>query len=85
MLNNRIVGSAGLIGGGLSILGAVAYLFKVASDPTELIGLYEAAMTHSDPSGAVAKLAGASIAVVGAFTVSLVAAYVGKPGKSFTG
>jgi hypothetical protein len=78
-LNTRIVGNVGLVGGGLSIIGSVTFFFKVLSDPTELVGLYEAAIAHSDPTHCVARLAGAGIAVIGAFTVSLVAAYVGRP------
>jgi hypothetical protein len=78
-LNNRIIANAGLAGGGLSIVAAIAYFFKVLSDPNELIALYEAARTHADPTGAIARVAGAGVAIVGALTVSIVAAYVGRP------
>lgn len=84
-LNIKPVANAGLIGGGLTIVASVAYFFKVLSDPNELIYLYEAAKTHSDPHGAIAKIAGAAVAIVGASIVSLVAAYVGKPAKPFSG
>jgi hypothetical protein len=78
-LNTPIVANTGLIGGGISIVAAVAYFFKVLSDSNELIWLYEATKTHTDPNGALAKLAGAAIAVVGTTVVSLVAAYLGRP------
>ena len=60
-------------------LQASTFLFKTLSDPNELVALYVAAHTHTDPTHAVANLAGAGIAVVGAFAVSLLAAYLGRP------
>lgn len=83
-LNIKPVATAGLVGGGITIVAATAYFFKVLSDPREIIELYEAVETHSDPNGAIARLVGAAIAVIGALTVSYVAAYVGKPAKPFT-
>lgn len=78
-LNTRFVANSGLIGGGLTIIAAVAYFFNVLKDPTELVNLYVAIKTHGDPNGAIAKLVGAAIGVVGALTVALLAAYFGKP------
>lgn len=78
-LNNKPVANAGLAMG-LGIVSTAVYgLFRIVSDPDELIALYEAAHTHSDPTHAVAKLAGAGLGVVGATIIALLAAYQGKP------
>lgn len=78
-LNTRAVANTGLAIGGAAIGAAVTGLFKILSDPDELVALYEAAHTHTDPSRAVAKLAGAGIAVVGALVLALLASYQGRP------
>lgn len=78
-LNTPLVANTGLAAGSISICGAMWGLFRIASDPDELVALYEAAHTHTDPTHAVAKLVGAGILVVGALVVSLVASYLGRP------
>lgn len=78
-LNTTTVANSGLVVGTAAILTALAGLFKVVSDPDELVALYLAFQTRSDPTHALAKLVGAGVAVVGALAVALVAAYLGKP------
>lgn len=78
-LNTPAVANAGLAIGSTAVIAAIGYFFKVLSDPDELVGLYEAAKTHTDPHGAIARIAGAAIAIVGALVVGGLMAYQGKP------
>jgi hypothetical protein len=86
-LNTNGVAVTGLsLGFGSLLVGVIASVksfFAILSSPPELQALYIASKTHHDPSGAVASLVGASIAVVGSFTMlfiaSLLLAYFGRP------
>ena len=79
-LTGVALGMTSIIGG---VLAAVRGFFAVAADPKELIALYQVASTHRDPTGALAQLIGAFIAVLGAFALLMVAslllAYYGRP------
>jgi hypothetical protein len=86
-LNTNGVAVTGLsIGFGSILLGVIASVrafFAILSSPAELESLYVASKTHHDPSGAVASLVGAGIAVIGSFALlfiaSLLLAYFGRP------
>lgn len=78
-LNTGLVANGGLVVGVAAIGTAIGGFFRVASDPDELVALYEVTQTHTDPTHALARIAGAGIGVVGAVVLSLVMTYLGRP------
>lgn len=84
-LNTHRVGFAGLVMGGASIIAALASLIHLLSTPSYLFALYWAIIHGSTRSltnpdiMAFCELAACVIALVGAFVISLLAAYFGMP------
>jgi hypothetical protein len=92
-LNTQAVGKGGLWGGAvLLILSAVGAWFTLLTNPTYLLALYAAivntqavargvqgATVSADNMTAIAQFAGATIAVVGAIVLALIAAWLGRP------
>jgi len=84
-LNTHLVGYIGVSVGGFSILGAIAALFKLLSDPSFLVALYGAVIragSHSSTPADVqtfAQLIGAGMAIFGGIILALFASYFGMP------
>lgn len=81
-----MIGSISLAGIAASAIGAAWKLVAVASDPKEIVALYEATRNHADPTGAIAAVLGPFIGFVGALGVFFLGvalggalAYYGRP------
>lgn len=77
-VHTRWVGYTGLAVGGASIIASVRSLFALLSSPMFIEQLYEASKTHHDPTGSIARLVAAFFGILGAFTIALLATYLGR-------